>query len=341
MKNKKLLIASAVLAVTACTTLWANAIALKMTDNLLAMESMEGEVVQRRILPDTPGVDVRQKVLYQKPWKFRAEVTEPAALRGSPFLYDGNRSIAWWPSEQFGMRVSNVAGPDRDEVYQHLVHESTVALHDYAFSLTTVEKVAGVDANLWTVIPMVDDGYHHFHRLWMVERYSLPVKAEILDADKKPWYAMEYRKLSFNKPVPENAFAFEFPSNAMVIDFDYADPGITLDEARKTMNFTVMQPGKLPAGLTVGKIVRAKGTVPMLAMVMDHGATRVSLFESHAFGPSPLMKYGKEVKLGKNKGMLSFSGPYSTIVWMKDKTQLTLIGNLSYPQLLQLAASVE
>lgn len=341
MKKNPLWPAVALLACSACTSLWANSMALKMTENLLSLESMEGELVQRKVLPDSPGVDVRQKVVFQKPWKLRTEVTAPASIKGSLFLYDGNRSIVWWPTELFGMRVSNATSPVRDEVYQHLVHESSVALKEYAFSLSNVERVAGVETNLWSVLPMVDDGYHHFHRMWMVERYSLPLKAEILDRDKKLWYGMEYQKVSFNKPLPDNTFAFEFPSNAMVIDFDYADPGISLEEAHRTMNFKVMQPGKIPAGLKVGKLVRAKGTVPMLAMIMDQGATRVSLFQSHAFGASPLMKFGKEVRIGKSQGMLSFAGPYSTIVWTRDKTQLTLIGNLSYPQLLQLAASVE
>lgn len=341
MKNNRIMVLAALLACSACTSIWANSIASKMTDNLLSLESLEGELVQKKILPDAPAVDVRQSVIYQKPWKIRAEVTAPASIKGSLFLYDGNRSLVWWPTELFGMRVSNISSPDRDGIFRHLAHESTVALRDYAFSMSGVEKVAGVDTNLWKVLPMVDDGYHHYHQMWMVERYSIPLKVEILDKDKKLWYGMEYKKASFNKPLPDNAFAFEFPSNAMVIDFDYADPGISLEEARRTMNFTVMQPGKLPDGLKVTKMIRAKGTVPMLDMIMDQGGTRVSLFQSHAFGTTPLMKFGKEVRIGKNKGMLSFTGPFSTIVWIKDKTQLTLIGNLSYPQLLQLAASVE
>ncbi|MDO8331237.1 MAG: sigma-E factor regulatory protein RseB domain-containing protein [Fluviicoccus sp.] len=341
MKNNRIMVLAALLACSACTSIWANSIASKMTDNLLLLESLEGELVQKKILPDAPAVDVRQSVIYQKPWKIRAEVTAPASIKGSLFLYDGNRSLVWWPTELFGMRVSNISSPDRDGIFRHLAHESTVALRDYAFSMSGVEKVAGVDTNLWKVLPMVDDGYHHYHQMWMVERYSIPLKVEILDKDKKLWYGMEYKKASFNKPLLDNAFAFEFPSNAMVIDFDYADPGISLEEARRTMNFTVMQPGKLPDGLKVTKMIRAKGTVPMLDMIMDQGGTRVSLFQSHAFGTTPLMKFGKEVRIGKNKGMLSFTGPFSTIVWIKDKTQLTLIGNLSYPQLLQLAASVE
>lgn len=341
MKKSRILGVITLLACSSCTSIWANSIASKMTDNLLSLESMQGDLVQKKILPDSPGTDVRQTVTYQKPWKIRAEVTAPAAIKGSLFLYDGSRSIVWWPTELFGMRVSNIGSPDRDEVYRHLAHESTVALRDYAFSMSGVEKVAGVDTNLWEILPMVDDGYHHYHRMWMVERYSIPLKVEILDQDKKLWYGMEYTKAAFNTPLPDNAFAFEFPQNAMVIDFDAADPGISLEEARQTMNFTVMQPRNLPEGLKVRKLIRAKGTVPMLDMILDSGGTRVSLFQSHAFGATPLMKFGKEVRIGKNKGMLSFTGPFSSIVWIKDKTQLTLIGNLSYPQLLQLAASVE
>ncbi len=340
-KNIKTLLLSSVVLCGACSSIWANSIASKMTDNILAMDSMEGELAQKKVLVDYPNVDVVQKVIYQKPWKLRTEILAPASIKGSLFLYDGKQNILWWPNELFGIRAINITSPERDEVYKHLTHESEVALRDYAFSLSKTEKIAGVETNLWKILPMVDDDYHHYHEMWMVEKYSTPLKVEILDKDKKLWYGMEYKKVSFNKPLPDNAFAFEFPTNAMVIDWDYADTGISLEEAKKTMNFSVMQPSKLPAGLKVEKIIRAKGTIPMLAMVMDHGGTRVSLFQSHAFGPSPLMKYGKEVKIANTKGYLSFTGPFSSIVWIKDKTQFTLIGNLSYPQLLALASSVQ
>lgn len=326
-----------------CTSnlIWANSIASQMTDNLLALETMQGVVVQKKVLPDVPGVDVVQNVIYVKPWKIRAEVTSPAAIKGSLFIYDGDKVIMWWPQEQLGIRAINVRNPDKNEVNKHLEHEVGVALHDYAFSLNKSDKVAGVSTNLWKVIPMTDDNYHHGHSVWMYDKFSIPLKVELYNPDKSLWYGMEYKSASFNSKLPDNPFAFEFPSNTLVMDWDFADPGISMDEAKTTMNFPILQPAKLPAGLKVHKMIKAKGSIPMLGMIMDSGATRVALYQSHSYGTGQLMRYGKEVKVGGSKGYLSFTGSFSAINWIKGKTVLTLVGNLSYPQMLAIADSVQ
>ena len=41
-----------------------------------------------------------------------------------------------------------------------------------------------------------------------------------------------------------------------------------------------------------------------------------------------------------HEAMLNFMGTYATLTWAQGRTQLTLIGNVAYPDLIEIAGSV-
>ena len=325
---------------TGCSSIWAQAMAGRMTDSLLAMESYEGRLVQHGLLPDALQTPVVQEVRYARPWKFRAETVAPEAYQGSLFLYDGEQLVMWWPQELMGVRVRGLKSPTRDEVAAHVRREMKHAMDHYAFALSQGEKVAGHAVSRWRVLPLADAPWRLHHTSWNYDAYALPLKMEFLK-DGKPWYAFAFESLRFNVPVADDAFVFRFPDNAVVFEWDMQSAGISLEEARRTMNFTVMQPRKLPSGHALRKIVPARHCLPMLAMQFDQGASVLTLTQSRAYGPTQLPRYGKQVKIGAHDGWLYFAGPYSVISWVNGRTALTLTGNLSFPQMLAIAAQVE
>jgi hypothetical protein len=168
------------------------------------------------------------------------------------------------------------------------------------------------------------------HMVWNDERTTLPVEMTFFDDKNAPWYHFEFRDLAFDEPVAPETFAFTFPENAVVFEWDLDAPGITLDDARRKMNFTVMVPASLPAGHQIDKIVRSTATLPMIVLRMDHGASLVSLTESRylKIAEPPL---GKAITVAGQPAVLAFLGGFTTVSWVKDGTLLTLTGNLGFP----------
>ncbi len=332
------LFAFLLLSLPACSKIWAQVFSGRMADSLLALQSYHGQLVQHGLLPEAPRTALVQDVLFARPWRVRAEVTAPAELKGTLFLYDGEQMVMWWPQELFGLRVRGLKNPSRAELVAHIDREMRNAMENYAFALTPGQKVAGHAVAQWRVIPLNDSPYRLPHTSYVYEPYALPLKMEFLEKGK-PWYGYEFSTLDFDVPVAADAFDFSFPENAVVFDWDMRDEGLSLEAARRQMNFTVMQPAKLPAGMSLRKIVRSRHCLPMLALQYDQEGTVLSLTQSRAWG-SPLPRFGKAVNIGSTTGWLYFAGSYSVLSWEQDKTRLTLISNLSFPQLIAIAASV-
>ena len=249
--------------------------------------------------------------------------------------------MLWWPHELFGVEVRGLPNPNEDELKAHLRRETAGALGAYSFTLEDREPVAGTTTNRWKVVPKRAAPHRFVHRSWNHERYSFPLKMAFEDAAGAPWYAMEFRAITFGQEVPPETFAFEFPPNAVVFRWDLRDAGIPLAEAQRTMNFDVRLPTYLPEGLELKKLVRGKHELPMVTAVMHSGATWVSLTEDRHLGGHLALPVGRPVAIGETQGALSFMGPYTVVSWALGNTHLTLIGNVAFPELLKVAASVE
>lgn len=325
----------------ACTSIWAQMISGKVADDILRLESYKGTIVEKGLVPGDPETQVVRELIYQKPWKIRADTTAPQAHAGETFIYDGEQVIMWWPSELFGVRIRGISIPGEDAIREHIERETYNALRAYAYSLDGDYPIAGERADKWRVIPTSDEPYRFNHSVWSHKGYSFPMRIDLFDDKGDFWYGMAFEDIAFDVEVPPDAFAFEFPRNAVVFEWDLRDEGISVEDAKATMNFEVMLPTQLPDGHEVRKIVPSRHCLPVIAVMMDKGATWISLTESRSLGPIAQVPLGKKVKLSSGReAVLNFMGTYSTLTWVQGRTQLTLIGNIAYPELIAIAGSV-
>ncbi|MGE0713373.1 MAG: hypothetical protein AB7N76_35880 [Planctomycetota bacterium] len=326
---------------SACTGLWAQAISKRVGDDLLSLPSYEGRLSERGLLADSKAKVVR-KVLYQRPWKVRAEVLEPESRKGDLSAYDGQTLTLWWPKELFGIRVRGLHSPTEAEVRAHLEAETRANLAAYAFHLVDEAQVAGQSTNHWKVIPKQQDvPYRLLHEAWMHASYSIPVRMDFFGPDgKTPWYGMQFESMKVGVEVPKDAFAFEFPPNAVVFEWDWSDPPLALDEARRTMNFTVRTIQSPPEGQRLRKVIKGRHDLPMLSMLYGEGATWLSLTENRNYAGQLAIPVGKKVKIGEHEGTLNFMGSFTVLSWTLGDTHLTLIGNQGFPTLIEVARSV-
>lgn len=327
----------ALVLLTGCADAWAQSMSRQIARDLEKMQSYEGVTVEEHVSADGP---VRRRVTYARPWRVRVETLAPAAHAGELFLYDGAQLVMYWPAQRFGIRVRNLPAPDRGALRRHIERLTRDNMAAYAFSLRGQSaKVAGHATYEWRVTPTRATPNRHRHTVWNHRRYPLPLRIDIADPAGGPWYHMQFESIAFDQPVADDTFAFTFPRNAVVFDWDAADPGISLAEAREQMNFTVVAPSYLPRGHRLARVIKASHCLPMLTLMMNDGASVLSLTESRDMGltrPPP----GVPVDVGRHKGVLSFLGPFATVTWVADGALLSLTGNIGYPELLAVAASV-
>jgi outer membrane lipoprotein-sorting protein len=331
-----------VLLVGACSQVWTELRAAEVADGQLSMPGYHARYIERGTLPDRPQVAIVRDITFQKPGLLRVETIAPADRKGDLYIYDGKAATYWWPTELVGIRIRGIRMADEKEFRDHTKYLVAAALRDYAWSLTGNEKIAGHETQHWKVLPIAKGPYFMNFEEWRHPEYQFPLKLEIVDAAGKPWYGMEFTKLEFNTKAGTDAFSFDFPPNALVFDWNLDDEPIALEEARKTMNFTVREPGALPEGHKLNRIVRARGQIPMLAMLMDKGAARLSLTQNRYAGRGDYkLPVGKRVQIGKASGYANFFAGTTTLNWTIDGTELTLVGNLPFNEMLTVAAGVK
>lgn len=338
--TNRFIIPPILLILSACSSLHAQMIADQIANNLMSIRSYEGRMVERGVLPDARARLV-SKVLYQNPWKIRSEVTEPAALRGTLFIYDGSTITLWWPKDLFGIRIRGAAPPTAQQVRGIIRGNTKWSMKKYAFSFLGNRRVAQQQAGHWKVFPTVMEPYLFPYESLMDQRYSMPLKLVVRNKPSSTWYSMEFEQIKHGGDLPQGAFAFEFPANAVVFDWNLEDPGQPLAEIQRQMNFKVLLPRSLPWGHKVRKVIKARHCLPMATLVMEKDGRWLSLTEMRRVGPSLENRTGVSIRIAGQPGYLNFIGSFSVVSWSRGNTNLFLVGNLPYPELIAIATSTE
>lgn len=304
----------------------------------LSIDSYRGRIVEHHAGSKQRVVS---EVVYRAPGLARAEVLEPRSRRGELFLYDGSSVTLWWPRHLFGVRIRGATPPSDEQLRQVLADNALWSLRRFAFTYVGRETVAGREADRWAAEPSAEAPNLHGYETWLDAQSSLPLKVQVPDQPERPWYSMEFQEIAFGEEVDDRTFEFGFPANAVVFEWDLADPGVPVDELQRSMNFDLLLPTALPDGLEVHKIVEGRHQFPMAVVLIGDGVHTLSLTEMRHAGHPLASHTGIPVELGERTGYLNFLGGFSSITWLQGNTALTLIGDVPYAELIAIAASVE
>ena len=330
----------AVLLCTSCTALKAHVMAHRVTKGLYAIDGYQGRVSERGILRTDPDATVVKEIVYGRTWRVRATVVEPEDHAGELFLFDGSTIKVWWPRFFFGLSIGGIELPTRREVGGAILESCFWALKNYDYDDEGELRQAGRRVDRWRGTPRKDQPLVYPYRAWMDQTYDIPLKVQVKRGDLE-WYGMTFDSIAFGPTPPDEAFAFEFPEGAVVHNWDLADPGVTLEEAQKLVEFPVLVPKELPRGHAINKVVMSRNDdMHMVALLMEKGGRWLSLSEIPNMGPILVPELGISVPVGEREGILNFALGFTVISWAIDNTALTLIGNLPYPEMVAVAASV-
>jgi outer membrane lipoprotein-sorting protein len=317
-----------------CVGLQARLVASATTDGLFAIDSYRARISERGLLRDDPTGVVVKELVYERPWRLRAEVVAPSDHVGHLFVSDGSTMTVWWPRFFFGLRIRGLVPPERDEVEAVTRERVEWTLERYDVTKAGGSVQAGRDVDIWAAAPT---GSEQPYRAWLDTEYHVPLKVSIAGPDAREWYGMAFDTFELGVAVPADSFTFEFPERAIVHEWDLSAPGVTLAEAQERVEFPIL----VAPGLEVEKVVMSTGEGdPMVALVMRQGARWLSISEMPNLGPILVPEIGIPVPIGAEEGVLNFAFGYTVLSWSVGTTALTLIGNLPHSELLELAASL-
>jgi len=113
-------------------------------------------------------------------------------------------------------------------------------LKDNKVKLLGTGKVTGRECYVIEAIPR-NKTYYIEQKLWIDKEYWYPLKIEINYGEFNS--TIEYRHVKFNTGIPDSFFEFKPPAGARVIEQNVTPPKrLTLDEAQKQVNFTIVTP---------------------------------------------------------------------------------------------------
>lgn len=327
---------------TSCQTMEAHIMAHQTAMGLHGLKSYRATVTERGILRDEPQTLVVKEITYSRLWKVRAEVKAPEDHAGELFVFDGSTLSVWWPRYYFGLRIRGIEIPPKQQIDQTILDTCTWAVENYDFSNQGTTRMRGRSVREWLGEPSEPRPFRYPYRAWMDGQFNVPLKVRVEKDPGRAWYEMVMGPVQFGQDVPEETFAFEFPEDATVHDWDLASPGVTLEEAQAAVRFPLLVPSRLPPGHRLRKVVLSRNQeTPMAALIMNKGAAWLSLSQLPNMGPILVPEVGIPVPIGEEEGVLNFVFGFTSVSWAVEGTALTLIGNLPYPEMLQIAASVK
>lgn len=338
-----------VLSLGGCLQLQAQYMASAATDGLYAIEHYRARTSERGIdRADPDGVVVRELV-YERPWKVRAEVVAPEDHRGQLMIFDGTGYTLWWPRFFFGMRIRGVRVPPRNEVRDALLESSLWTLRHYELDELDEGVVAGRAVRRWEATPTEGSDLRPYTAATDAE-YHVPLQVTVpgppaLNLGARPWYELRFDAIDFAAAPAPDAFRFQFPPGAIVYEWDLSGPDVTLEEAQARVEFPLLYPQRLPRGHQLERIVMTRHEdSQMVAMLFPKRGRWISLTEVENLGPILVPELGITVQIGAGErareGVMNFAFGFTVLSWAEGNTALTLIGNLPWPELLEVAATI-
>lgn len=279
-----------------------------------------------------------REVTFEAPAKVRVEVIEPAEHAGEAFVYDGATLATWSPRQAMGLRVTGRSPPSIEEARRRLQDRGLWNLRNFGVFFVRKEEVAGRKADLWSSVPKRDEPGLLANMAWLDAQNQFPLAVDFNDKDGKPICSVKFESIAFDGEVPASAFALDLPKDALVFDADLSGPGVGAD-ALKAAGFELLQPSVIPSNLT-GRRLFQSAQGPAATLLMESGASWLTLTEARHFAAAPEPWAGIPVQIGGRTGSLQMIGEVHTLSWAIGNLSLTLMGNLPLAEMMRVASSV-
>ncbi|MFZ3385393.1 MAG: outer membrane lipoprotein-sorting protein [Candidatus Methanoperedens sp.] len=289
---------------------------------------------------------VKAKMMNKMPDKSRIEYLEPAEMAGRVMVNDGKTIWSYDPekNEVTRMDMPEIATPPEQD-YTQFIKE---LLNQTDISYQGTEKFEGRSVYNIKASPRDSSMLMGMRYNMLVDSENwMPLKIEVFDKNDKLMTSIEYRDIKFNTGISDSEFEFKVPEGAKVVTRELPAPPkqMTLEEARKEVNFTVLTPSYLPEGFTFNSSTVFKfEKMETVSLQYKKGSQILSLSESlkDESNPSPDMGEFERVSINGAQGkLISGFGETKILIWNNGKLELVLSSQLSKEEMIKVAGSIK
>lgn len=291
---------------------------------------------------DDQALEIKQA--FKKPDRYRLEFLAPPELKGQVTVFDG-RTMWFYSPQDNEVTVFEGAGEDTVGQDQKSLFPGIIDGLRAAGSIKTVGR-GRVDNRSAYILELADaaqagDDPVARRRVWIDRETWLPLKVEAYDASGKRISAAVYRDVKVNVGLADDLFEFTIPEGVRVTEGGVMPEVVTLDEARKAVGFSLLEPSYLPAGVSLRQVSRV-GSGADLTIVLDYGQgnSTLTISENRVVPGAGPMPGTSPTNLGGLSAEVIQSGEFSIVHWITGDVELSMTGNLPLDELGRIARSM-
>ncbi len=288
------------------------------------------------------------KIINKMPGKSRLEYLEPAEMAGQVMVNDGKTIWNYDPKKNEVTRMEmpeiNNTGPSEQDYIQSI--RELLNQTDISYQGTdTFEKRS---VYLIKAAPKKEDmSIGMYFSMWVDSENWMPLKIETFDKNDTLLSSIEYRDITFNTGIPDSEFEFKVPEGATVITREMPAPPkkITLEEAKKEVNFSILSPSYLPEGYIFESATVFKyDKMEIVSIEYQNGTLMLLLSEQLKDETNSAPDFGgaETVSINGAEGkIMSGFGESKMLTWNIENLELMLSGPLSKEEMIKVAESIK
>lgn len=244
-------------------------------------------------------------------------------------------------------------------------------LNERSLSLIGAENVDGKNVYLLELTPSDtnNESLQWKSKIWVDRENWMLLRYELYDSRENVFFNVEIRDMELNAGIPDSEFEFKIPDGAQVKvigseDFKNEPQKMTLEEAKKLIDFEILMPEYLPEGYEFnysmassskdtpystfvhsGFSVFAGQHYEKITLVYTKGGDEIRIVESISKqGLSESEGFesgGQHILVNNTKGTISpvFGGNMKALTWQNGDLDVTIVSSLDKGELLNIAES--
>ncbi|HZD60708.1 MAG TPA: outer membrane lipoprotein-sorting protein [Anaerolineae bacterium] len=180
-------------------------------------------------------------------------------------------------------------------------------------------------------------------KMWVDKETFMPLKIDIYE-DEKLIASTVYKDLKYNVDIPQDTFRFKIPAGAKVINAsDLMPKDTTLEDAKKSADFTLYAPADLPKGTKLGNVqkINAGGRTIITIGYLIGGEENLQITQMKKDPNEPPMPNAKEIKINGNDGKMVSMNGFTVVQWEQGGTTIVVEGTLDKETVLKIAKSMK
>lgn len=287
----------------------------------------------------------KAKIMNKNPGKNRFEYLEPAEMAGQVMVSDGKTIWSYDPKKnevtKMDMPEINISISEQD--YTQSIKE---LLNQTDISYQGTEKFGGRNVYIMKASPK-NGSMGIRYSMWVDSENWMPLKMEMFDKNDKLMTSIEYRDITFNTGIPDSEFEFKIPEGAKVSTREKLAPPkkMTLEEAKKEVNFSVISPSYLPEGYVFESATVFKyDKMEIVSLTYQKGSQTLQLSEELKDETKQAPDFGdaENVSINGAEGkIMSGFGETKMLTWNIGNLDLMLSCPLGKEEMIKIAGSIK